>query len=75
VRALTSRLEQKRDYELIQAWMAVFLRLHSDAIAYDGQLIEALKLWREHQEIEGVRLGDLVGYCSGVVAFIRSPRT
>jgi U3 small nucleolar RNA-associated protein 21 len=75
VEALTSRLRQKRDYELVQAWMAVFLRLHSDVIAHDESLVDALRVWRECQESEGVRLGDLVGYCSGVVGFMRSPRT
>ena len=32
VRALTQRLGQKRDFELVQAWMAVFLRLHGEVI-------------------------------------------
>ncbi|RDW77766.1 Utp21-domain-containing protein [Coleophoma cylindrospora] len=75
VNALTSRLVQKRDYELVQAWMTVFLRLHSETITHDDRLVEALRLWKQHQESEGARLGDLVGYCSGVVAFMRNPRT
>ncbi|RDW61608.1 Utp21-domain-containing protein [Coleophoma crateriformis] len=75
VDALTSRLVQKRDYELVQAWMTVFLRLHSETITHDDRLVEALRLWKQHQESEGARLGDLVGYCSGVVAFMRNPRT
>ena len=32
VRALTQRLSQKRDFELVQAWMAVFLKLHGEII-------------------------------------------
>ena len=32
VRALTQRLSQKRDFELVQAWMAVFLKLHGEVI-------------------------------------------
>ncbi|KAH8651892.1 Utp21 specific WD40 associated putative domain-containing protein [Tricladium varicosporioides] len=75
VSALTSRLTQKRDYELVQAWMTVFLRLHMDAVAHDDRLIDALREWRECQEKEGARLGDLVGFCGGVVGFLRSPRT
>lgn len=55
--------------------MAVFLKLHIDSIAVDETLLEALRAWRDLQETEGVRLGDLVGYCSGVVGFLRSPRT
>jgi U3 small nucleolar RNA-associated protein 21 len=74
VNALTSRLKQKRDYELVQAWMSVFLRLHSDNIANNAELMPCLKRWREEQLREGGRLGDLIGYCSGVIEFLRSPR-
>ncbi len=75
VNALTVRLSQRRDYELVQAWMSVFLRLHSETITQDPQLVEALRKWKEEQEKEGKRLGDLVGYCGGVIGFLRSPRT
>jgi U3 small nucleolar RNA-associated protein 21 len=75
VEALTSRLRQKRDYELVQAWMSVFLRLHVDSIAHDERLVSALGEWRACQEKEGERLGELVGFCGGVVGFLRSPRT
>ncbi|KAI9886830.1 MAG: hypothetical protein M1823_001329 [Watsoniomyces obsoletus] len=30
IKALTSKLKEKRDYELVQAWMNVFLKLHGD---------------------------------------------
>jgi U3 small nucleolar RNA-associated protein 21 len=75
VHALTSRIAQKRDYELVQAWMNVFLRLHSDAIAHDAELTKALMIWRDAQQKDARKLGDLIGYCSGLIAFLRSPRT
>jgi len=53
--------------------MAVFLKLHGDAVAYDDRLTEALKVWREFQESEGVRIGNLIGFCNGVVPFLRNP--
>lgn len=74
VSALTRRLRQKRDYELIQAWMAVFLRVHGEVITHDESLVEALKEWRAEQEVEAKRLNDLVSYCAGVVGFLRSGR-
>ena len=55
--------------------MTVFLRLHGEAVGYDERLGEKLREWRECQEREGERLGDLVGFCGGVVGFLRSPRT
>ena len=75
VRALTSRLLARRDYELAQAWMTVFLRLHHDAVAADAAVAGALREWRAHQERERARLDALVGYCGGVVGFLRSPRS
>jgi len=75
VSALTNRLRQRRDYELVQAWMAVFLRIHGEVVTQDERLVEALKEWRAEQETEAKRLNGLVGYCAGVVGFLRSART
>lgn len=75
IRALTARLTAKRDYELTQAWMTVFLRLHFDLVMETEVLLDELKVWKAHQEIEKDRLSNLVGYCGGVVSFLRSPRT
>lgn len=75
IRALTARLQARKDYELTQAWMTVFLRLHFDLVMENPVLLSTLKEWKVQQERECNRLADLVGYCSGVVGFIRSPRT
>ncbi len=74
VRALTDRLRARRDYELVQAWMAVFLRVHGDVVVQDERLVAVLREWRGAQEKEAGRLRELVGFCSGVVGFLRSPR-
>ncbi|KAL2257514.1 hypothetical protein VTK26DRAFT_83 [Humicola hyalothermophila] len=75
IRALTSRLVARRDYELTQAWMTVFLRLHFDLVMANESLLAALREWKEYQARERDRLDSLVGYCGGVVGFLRSPRT
>lgn len=75
IRALTSRLAARRDYELTQAWMTVFLRLHFDIVLESEVLLAALAEWKALQEKECSRLDDLVGYCGGVIGFLRSPRT
>ncbi|KAI6247230.1 U3 small nucleolar RNA-associated protein 21 [Erysiphe necator] len=72
IMALTHQLHARLDYELIQTWMSVFLRLHSDLITHDHKIIEALKIWREEQAREGQRIGELLSYCSGVVGFLRT---
>ncbi|KAI5868447.1 WD domain-containing protein [Durotheca rogersii] len=75
IRALTSRLMTRRDYELTQAWMTVFLRLHFDLILQSDALKHALGEWKRCQADECGRLDSLVSYCGGVVGFLRSPRT
>ncbi|GJN66761.1 hypothetical protein PLIIFM63780_004229 [Purpureocillium lilacinum] len=75
IHALTARLMARKDYELTQAWMTVFLRLHFDVVMESTTLLAALEQWKAHQEQECNRLDDLVGYCGGVVSFLRSPRT
>lgn len=75
VAALTYRLRQKADYELVQAWMSVFLRIHGETVVQDVDLVETLKEWRTEQAKEAKRLGALVGYCGGVIGFLRSGRT
>ena len=74
IRALSSRLRERRDYEVVQAWMSVFLKIHGDIIGEQTDTVEALEEWKWVQEMESKRLGSIVGYCNGVVAFLRSTR-
>ncbi|RKF72731.1 U3 small nucleolar RNA-associated protein 21-like protein [Golovinomyces cichoracearum] len=72
VTALTHRLRERLDYELVQAWMSVFLRLHSDSINCHPEVVKALQEWRIEHTREAQRIGELVSYCGGVVSFLRS---
>ena len=72
--ALSARLRQRRDYEVVQAWMAVFLRIHGEAAVRDKESRGLLLKWRELQAEEGKRLAGLVGYCGGVIGFLRTAR-
>lgn len=78
VRALTTRLRQKHDYELVNAWMTVFLKVHGESVVEDpglsGGLRESLAEWRTVQQEEAKRLGDMLGFCKGVVGWLRSER-
>lgn len=82
IQALTVRLKLRRDFELVNAWMAVFLKIHADTVGLCSRrddpeyrlLQEALASWTREQEQEGKRLAELVGYCRGVVGFLRSAR-
>ncbi|KAL2866800.1 rRNA-processing protein UTP21 [Aspergillus lucknowensis] len=82
VLAMSTRLTSRKDFELVNAWMAVFLRIHSDVVATcsesasiaDGKLRGSLDIWSRVQQSETHRLASLVGYCRGVVSFLRSSR-
>ncbi|KAF9696866.1 hypothetical protein EKO04_005071 [Ascochyta lentis] len=74
IAALTARLLQRRDYELVQAWMSVFLRLHGDVVVRDEGLVEQLRRWQDESKRERERVGGLVGYSVGVVGWVRSAR-
>jgi U3 small nucleolar RNA-associated protein 21 len=55
--------------------MTVFLRAHFEAVLASDELRAELSRWGQLQERERRRLDELVGYCGGVVGFLRSPRT
>ena len=74
VDALVESLRSRRNYELVQAWMAVFLRHHSDVINADEKLMNAVRRWRDEEVNERARLNELVGFCAGVLGFIREAR-
>lgn len=82
VQALTARLKLRRDFELVNAWMAVLLKIHADTVGLCSHrdepeyrlLREALTSWAREQQQEGERLASLVGYCRGVAGFLRSAR-
>lgn len=55
--------------------MTVFLRLHFDIVMENDNLMAELAEWKKYQAQECERIDNLVGYCGGVVGFLRSPRT
>ena len=74
VRAVTTHLKSKRDFELVQAWMLAFLRIQQDwliEVRDADEIREAIKDWEELHKIERERIGNSVGYVGGVLGFIR----
>lgn len=72
ISALTRRLQSHRDFEAVQAYLAVFLRVHGDVLVANEELLSGLKELRLEQGKEGGRLGKLVGYSLGTMNFLRS---
>lgn len=75
--ALTFTLERHADFELVQAWMAMLLRVHGDVIMDHArtkvpELGEALGRWEVAQMREAGKLDKLARYCSGVLEFLKT---
>jgi U3 small nucleolar RNA-associated protein 21 len=69
--ALTRRLTYHRDFEAVQAFMTIFLRIHGDRIIDDRELRESLEKLLELQRGERDRLVDLISSSLGTLAFVR----
>ena len=74
VQAMTQLLRSRRDYELVQTWVNVFLKRHSESVMGEEDVRTELRKWMIEQKREAGRLAELVGYCSGVAGFLRSGR-
>ncbi|KAF2487946.1 Utp21 specific WD40 associated putative domain-containing protein [Neohortaea acidophila] len=74
VQSLTWLLQQKRDFELGQAWMAVFLRVHGDIVLGSEALRDAVAEWSRALQAERRRVQRLADYCSGLVGYMRAAR-
>lgn len=74
VHALTRRLQQRRDFELVNTWMAVFLKLHSEFVAGLADVRQAVIDYQLAMNSEDERLSQSVGWARGVVEFLRSTR-
>lgn len=77
VNAMTDTLERRVNFELVQAWMAMLLRVHGDVILDMAtqkvpELGEALSVWEKVQNTEAQRLDKISRYCSGVINFLRT---
>ncbi len=74
ISALTDRLRKKRDYELVQAWMAVFLRLHGSEI-FAGSTAAAVAVASEGMAGDGTTALQLLPAPGGGGGPAQAPMT
>ena len=67
-------MQERRDFEIGQAWMAVFLRIHADVVVSDDHLRDAVGQWSVALEQEKQRVRRLAGYSNGLVGYLRAAR-
>ncbi|KAK5082364.1 rRNA-processing protein utp21 [Lithohypha guttulata] len=74
VRALIAHLKQRRDFELVNTWMAVLLKLHGEFVSGIDELRIAVAEFQKAMQSEEARLSQSVGWARGVIEFLRSSR-
>jgi len=74
IRALTLHLRHRRDFELVNTWMAVFLKLHGEFVSGIDDVRIAVLDFQKAMNMEEARLSQSVGWARGVVEFLRSSR-
>lgn len=74
IRLLTAHLRQRRDYEVVNTYVSLLLKYHSEFVQLDD-VAAALQQFHAVNEEEGQRLGEMVGFASGVIGgWLRSSR-
>jgi U3 small nucleolar RNA-associated protein 21 len=71
LRALSQRLESRRDFEAVQTYLNLFLRVHGELLVSNPELRTDLEAFLSLQRQESSRLLDSIASCLGTLAFVR----
>ena len=71
LRALSHRLKSRRDFEAVQTYLNLFLRVHGELLVSDPELRTDLGAFLSLQRQESSRLLDSIASCLGTLAFVR----
>ena len=69
--ALSQRLKSHRDFEAVQTYLNLFLRVHGELLVSDHELRTDLEAFLPLQRQESTRLLDSIASCLGTLAFVR----
>ncbi|KAH6918289.1 Utp21 specific WD40 associated putative domain-containing protein [Coprinopsis sp. MPI-PUGE-AT-0042] len=69
--ALTQRLKSRRDFEAVESFLNVFLRVHGEVIVQNEEVLEGLERLREVHAKESKRVLELVASSLGTLGFVR----
>ncbi|KZP01180.1 Utp21-domain-containing protein [Calocera viscosa TUFC12733] len=69
--ALTQRLSTHRDFEAVQTFVNVFLRIHGDVLIANEELASPLQKLAEVQKRESERVLELITSSLGTLSFVR----
>ena len=69
--ALTQRLRSRRDFEAVQTYQSLFLKIHCGVLVANPELLEAMEELLSVQRVESERVLDLVTSSLGTLGFVR----
>jgi U3 small nucleolar RNA-associated protein 21 len=69
--ALIQRLGSRRDFEAVQAYQNVYLRIHGEVLVANPELLETTERLLSTQKSESGRVLDLVASSLGTLDFVR----
>ena len=75
IAALTGRLVSHRDFEAVQAFLSVFIKIHGDVLVANEEMKEGLEALLREQGKESGRLMELIAYSLGTVSFLSGMTT
>ena len=69
--ALIQRLQSRRDFEAVQTYQNIFLRIHGEVLVANPELLETMERLLSVQKVESERVLDLVTSSLGTLGFVR----
>ena len=69
--ALSERLKSRRDFEAVQTYLNLFLRVHGEQLVSNLELRTDLEAFLSLQRQESSRLLESIASCLGTLAFVR----
>lgn len=70
--ALVQRLRSHRDFEAVQTFQNVFLRIHGDVLIQNTELKQDLEILQKVQKVESERVLELLASSIGTLGFVRN---
>ncbi|KAJ3492092.1 hypothetical protein NLI96_g199 [Meripilus lineatus] len=72
IKAIVQRLRSHRDFEAVQTFQNVFLRIHGDILIANSELRKELEVLRDVQKTESERVLELLSSSLGTLGFVRN---
>ena len=69
--AIVQRLRSRRDFEAVQTYQNIFLRVHGEILIANPELLETMERLFSVQKMESKRVLDLVTSSLGTLDFVR----